>query len=154
MIEQKLQLISSLKIAWIAVFSYLYGLGGISNKWLRRFIGSAWLMLGIFGFSHWQQSWHIWYLLFLPLSIGALSNGYGATETFRKIIRRSIYGLFIGLCGLPLVIFSHLWILFTFSVCLAVISSITLCVFNPTKDARSEETLIATLGFLLILFLI
>lgn len=154
MSEYNVQLISSLKIVWVAVFSYLYGLGGISNKWLRRFIGSAWMMLGIYGFSSWVSTWNVWYLLFLPLSIGALSNGYGATKTFRKVVRRTIYGLFIGLCGLPLVIFSHLWILFAFSVCLAVISSITLGVFNPTKDARSEESLIATLGFLLILFLI
>lgn len=154
MTEQTLQIIASLKIVWIAVFSYLYGRGGISNKWQRRFLGASWMMLGIFVFSKWCSTWNIWYLLFLPLSIGALSNGYGAEETVRKIIRRGVYGLFIGLCGLPLVVFSHLWVLFGFSVCLSVLSSITLGVWNPTKEARSEETLIATLGFLLILFLI
>ena len=152
--EQTLQLISSLKIVWIAIFSYLYGLGGISNKWLRRFIGSAWLMLGIYVFSSWCSTWNIWYLLFLPLSIGALSNGYGAETFSRKVFKRGLYGLFIGLCALPIVVISHFWVLFAFSCCLAIVSSILFGVYNPTKNAREEETLIATLGFILTLFLL
>ncbi len=78
--EHTLQLIASLKIVWLAVFCYLYGEGGISNKWIRRFVGAAWMMIGIFGFSMWVKTWHNWYLISLPLMIGGLSN-----EKFTRI---------------------------------------------------------------------
>ena len=155
MSEHGVQLIASLKIAWIAVFSYLYGEGGISGKWKRRLVGAVWMMLGIWVFSIWQKTWHNWYLLSLPIIIGGLFNGYGGvTKTWDKVRRRSIYGVLLGLTGLPLVAFSGLWVLFGFSVCLAVVSSVLLGAWNPTKSARDEETLIASLTFIFTLFLI
>lgn len=152
--EHLLQLIASLKIVWLAVFSYLYGEGGIDGKWKRRFIGSAWMMLGVFAFSMWQGLWHNWYLLFLPIAMGGLSNGYGADSVMGKVSRRALYGLILSLAGLPLVVFSHLWFLFGFSIGLAVLSSVLLGTWNPCKSARDEESLIATLCFLLMLYLI
>lgn len=152
--ENTLALIAFLKLVWVSCFSYLYSLGGIEGKWKRRFLGSAWMILGIFGFSQWQGCWNNWYLLCFPLMTIGLSMGYGANDTFTKIRKRAIYGLILGCSSIPIVVFSHMWVLFGFSVFLSVISCVVLGVFNPTKDARSEETLIATLCLLLTLFLI
>lgn len=153
--EYNLQLIASLKIMWVAIFSYLYGLGGINNKWIRRYVGSAWMMLGIFGFSTWCSTWNVWYLLFFPLCIGGLSNGYGGVDkVIDKIRRRAIYGLFLSCSAIPLVAFSHAYILFAFGCFITVLSSILLGVWNPTRNARNEETLIASLCFIITLFLI
>lgn len=153
--EQILQVMASLKIVWIACFSYLYGRGGIKNKWIRRFIGASWMMLGIFVFSKWCFTWNIWYLLFLPIAIGGLCNGYGGVDKlWDKVRRRAIYGAVLSCSSIPLVAFSHLWLLFAFSVVLSVLSCVLLGAFNPMRNARDEETLIATLVFLITLFLI
>jgi len=126
----------------------------MNGKWKRRFIGPSWMMLGIFLFSMWQGAWHNWFLLCLPIMISGLCNGYGAEKTWDKIRRRALYGLVLSVSGIPIVIFSHLWVLFGFSVFISVVSCVVLGVWNPCKNAREEETLIATLSFLLILFLI
>lgn len=153
--EYNSQIIASLKILWLSGFSIFYGLGGISNKWLRRYVAPAWMMLGIFIFSSWGFTWNYWYLLCYPLMVIALSIGYGGTDDVAvKIRKRAIYGLVLSFTAIPLVVFSHLWVLFGFHVCLSVLSSVLLGVFNPTKNARSEETLISTLCLLMMLFLI
>lgn len=154
MSEQELQIIASLKIVWIAAFSYLYGRGGMQNKYLRRFIGAACMMLGIFVFSKWQGLWNYWYLAFLPIAIGGLHNGYGADKTWDKIRRRTFQGFCFGLAGLPLACFSHLWTLFGFSVALSVLSCVVVGAFDAPRNARDNETIIATLCFLLTLYLI
>lgn len=155
MSENTLALIAFLKLIWLSIFSYLYSLGGINNKWIRRFVGSAWMMLGIFGFSTWCSTWNLWYLLFFPLCIWGLSNGYGGVDdVISKIRRRAIYGVVLCCASIPLVSFSHAYVLFAFGCFITVLSSITLGVWNPTRSARNEETLIASLSFIITLFLI
>ena len=154
MSEYTLQLIAFLKLIWMAVFALWYGLGGINNKWVRRFIAPCWMMLGIFGFSQWQGTWNLWYLLFLPIAIGGLHNGYGASKLIDKIRRRAVYGLILSFSAIPIVALSHLWTLFGVHVGLAVLSSTLFGTFNPFRSARDEETVIATGCFLLTLFLI
>lgn len=154
MSEHLLQAIASLKIVWLAAFAYLYGEGGIQNKWIRRFVGAAWMMLGIFAFSMWQGCWHNWYLLFLPIAIGGLTNGYRADKFMEKVRRRAVYGLLLSFAAIPLVAFSHLWILFGLHVVTAVLWSVVIGAFDAPKNARDNETLIAAGCFLFVLFLI
>lgn len=154
MSEHTLSFIAFMKLIWLSIFSYLYSEGGISNKWIRRFIGSGWMMLGIFAFSQWQGVWNYWYLLCFPLMTIALSIGYGANDTFTKIRKRAVYGIILSCTAIPIVVFSHMWVLFGYSVFIAVVSSVLLGGFNPTRSARAEETLVATLCVLLMLFLL
>lgn len=154
MTEYTLQIIASLKIVWIAVFSYLYGLGGISNKWIRRFVAPAWMMLGIFGFSQWQGVWSNWYLLFYPIAVIGLHRGYGSDKTMVKVYKRAIYGLILSCASIPIVAHSGYWILFSWSSVVAVLSSVVIGAFDAPRNARDNETLIAVLSIMFVLFLI
>jgi hypothetical protein len=155
MSEHTLQVIASLKIVWVALGSLLYGLGGISNKWIRRFILPLWMGLGLWVFGMWQSSFTLWCLGYPLLLCASLHMGYGGTDdVWFKIRKRSIYGLCIAISALPIVLISHLWLLFGFHCALCVSSSVFLGVSNPTTSARDEESLIAALSTVLVLFLI
>lgn len=154
MSEYTLQFIAFGKILWVAVFSLLYGLGGVSNKWIRRYIGPAWMTLGVFVFSKITNSFHFWYLAYGILLMGALHLGYGGDDVGTKIRKRSIYGLALGISAAPLLIGNANYILFGCHLGLCCFVSIVFGVFNPTRNAREEEGLIAFLSTLLVLFLI
>ena len=155
MSEYTLQIIASLKIVWVAVGSLFYGLGGISNKWIRRFILPLWMGIGIWVFGHWQGSFQYWHLCYSGLLCASLHIGYGGTDNvWIKIRKRSIYGLCLGVSALPLCFGSGMWLLFSAHVGLCIATSVFLGVANPTGNARSEESLIAVLSTVLILFLI
>lgn len=156
MSESTLALIAFLKLIWIGCFSYLYSLGGTEGygKWLRRFVGSVWMGIGVYGFSSWSQDFHFWYLLYPILLCMSLHLGYGADELPRKIMRRFLCGLAVGVSSLPLVFPGHLFGLFGYGVFLSTINSIVLGAFNICKNARDEETLVACIGSIIPLFLI
>jgi len=154
MTETTLQFIVASKILWLAVFVLLYGLGGISGKWKRRFLGSAWMMAGIALYSIIDHSWSFWYMFYFPMLVGALSLGYGADRLSDKLRKRTVYGLAIGFSPLAIVIVNHTYILWVLHIWICVLSSVILGVFNPTKSARHEESLIAAASGLVPLFII
>ncbi len=126
----------------------------MKNKWLRRFVGAFWIGLGVYGFSQWAQSFHVWYLLYPFLLCASLHIGYGGSDVKTKIRKRFIYGIALGIAALPLCFGNGLWYLFGLHCLLCITASCFLGVVNPTKNARSEETLIATLSTVIPLFLI
>jgi len=140
--EWDLQLISSLKIVAIAIYSYLYGIGGIQNKANRRVFGSLFLMLAVVGFSLWQDVFSYFYLAYAVFLWGSTSIGYGADELKDKLIKRSRYGLLCGLSAIPMAIIGGNWHLFGLYIFTCVLISTVLGAFNITSSARSEETLI------------
>lgn len=152
--EPNLQILASLKILWLAAFSFLYGWGGISGKWKRRYIGSAWMMLGIFAVAQTVNNWSYWYLLYWPLLVGALSLGYGAETTKGKLVQRAKVGLALGLTPLPLAIINQAWLLLGLHTFLCLAVCIVLGVWNPMRNARDEETAIGTTAGFLPLFMI
>lgn len=152
--EYTLQAIASLKICWVGGLSLLYGMGGISNKWIRRYLGPLWMGLGIWIFASWQGTFNYLQLLYPLLLCASLHLGYGGTdEIWTKVRKRAIYGLALAISALPLVLIGGNWLLFAVHCVLCVASSVILGVFNPVH-ARSEETLIAVLSTVLVLFLI
>lgn len=156
MTETTLNLIAFLKLLTVSVFALFYSLGGTAGsggKWIRRFIGPAWMMAGIFVFSKWQSSWSYWYLFYWLALTGSLHLGYGADETGEKIKRRAMYGIVLGISALPLAIVTHAWLLFGFHLALCVGSSVILGVWNPLQ-ARAEESVIGFLSTILVLFMI
>lgn len=152
--ENILQLIAILKLIWVVCFVALYAFGGIKGKWKRRFVGSAWMGLGVFAFSSWVSSFYLYYLLYPIFLCLALHNGYGGEDVRTKIIKRIRFGAFFGFSALPLLFPNFIWGLYIFNFFLCVMASIFLGVFNIAKNARDEETIIATLSTVLVLFLI
>lgn len=157
MSESTLAFIAFLKLIFVACGAYLYSLGGTQGfgKWIRRFILPVWMGVGIWIFGQWQGSFQYWHVCYSGLLCGALHLGYGGTDdVFVKLRKRAIYGAALGVSAIPLCISSHLWWLFAIHVGCCVMGSVLLGVYNPSRNARSEETLIAVLSTLFVLFLI
>lgn len=154
MSEYTLQVIASLKICWVAFGSMLYGTGGISNKWIRRFLLPLWMGLGIWVFGIWTESFSLIQLLYVLLFSASLHLGYGGTNNvWIKIRKRAIYGLAIGVSAIPICVVSSMWWLFAIHLGCCVMGSVLLGVYNPSRNARSEETIISVYSTLLVLFL-
>ena len=92
--------------------------------------------------------------MYLPLLIGALSIGYGASVTATKVRKRLLYGLALGFSACPLAILSQMWALWGLHIAVCILFSVVLGVWNIAGNARNEETLIGTVGVLLTLYLI
>ena len=142
MTENTLQLIAGLKLLLVAGFAMLYGMGGISGKWKRRFIAPVLLGIGTWGLTTWTQSYSLWYLLSVPLLFGALSLGYGASVTSEKIKKRSIAGLAAAFAMMPYFLVTGAWTLWALHIGVCIGVSVVAGVWNQTSSARTEETLI------------
>ena len=142
MSENVLQIISSLKLLTVALFATLYGFGGISGKWKRRFIAPIIFVGGLVGFSLWTGTFSYWYLTPLPLLISALSMGYGGNTLKEKLIKRSRYGLACAIASLPIFVVNQAWTLLLLHILVCVSTSVIAGVWNQTSSARTEETLI------------
>lgn len=156
MSETNLQYLATGKILWCGFYCLAYGLGGTEGwgKWIRRYIGPVWILLGIWIFANLQGTFNAWQLLYPALLCASLHLGYGGDNVKRKIIRRSIYGLAIAIASLPLAVISGMWLLYCIHAVVCVSMSVLLGVFNPTDSARSEETIISTMSSILPLFMI
>ena len=154
MSELNLQLLAFFKVIAVAIFSLLYGLGGMYKKAIRRIGGAIWLMIAIGIIGYFQKTISLWYFLYPLLLMGALTIGYGADEFEEKIKKRALYGLALGVSALPVAIVTGKWLLFGFHTGLCLASSILLGVFNPLRSARGEETLIGTLSVITPIFMV
>jgi len=154
MTEVTLQWIQLVKLLIIAAFATLYGFGGVSGKWKRRFIAPAIYIAGICGISLWTGSWTAWYLLCAPLLFGALSLGYGASTTAEKIKKRTIAGLAAACATAPIFAVNAAWTLLGLHILICVATSVIAGTWNQTSSARAEETLIAASYALVPIFII
>lgn len=152
--EYTLQLISFCKLLWVACFCYLYGLGGIRYKALRRYVGAGWIAMAIFIFQYWQGNQNLWAYTYPVLLCAALHKGYGGDTLAKKVWKRALYGLLIGLSSLPLAIISGLWVLYATSVGFVVVGSVVFGAFNPFKNARDEESNVASVAVTLPMFMV
>jgi len=142
MTEVTLQWIAILKLLLVAGFAGLYGFGGMRGKWKRRIIAPILFGIGIAGFTTWTQSFSLWLLLPVPLFFGALSIGYGGDDLGTKIIKRSRAGLACGVASLPIFWVHEAWALLLTHITVCVVVSTAAGVWNQTKSASAEETLI------------
>ena len=143
MSENTLEWVQFLKLILLAIYSVLYGFGGISGKWKRRYIAPFVLTTGIVGLSLWTQTFSYWFLLYFLLLSAALHMGYGASEFWIKIRKRFLCGLALGCAAFPIAMGTGSWPLFGFHVALCIAVSISFGVFNITSSAREEETFLA-----------
>jgi len=123
----------------------LYQLGGISNKWIRRYVASFVLALSANLMAIFLVCWTWQYILMWPCLIAGFSLGYGGDETWYKILRRTVYALgvltacFAGLWATGFT--SSGWVIIGLSV-LTGLTSVVLGVINPFNSARLEEFLV------------
>jgi len=156
MSEVTLQILALAKLLSVVIFAGLYALGGMKgvSKGARRFGGAVWIGLAISIISSWQKTFSAVYLLYPLLLLGALHLGYGAEEVPKKLRRRALYGLALGVASLPIALKTGNWIMFAFNLVLCVGASVILGVFNPLRSARDEETLIGALSVVLPMFMV
>jgi hypothetical protein len=140
--ENTLQWIQGIKILTIGVFAMLYGFGGVSGKWKRRFIAPSLYVAGLCGVSLWTNTFNAWYLLSAPLFFGGLSLGYGASQTSEKIKKRAIAGSACACATLPVFLVNQVYDLLAVHILVCVLVSVVAGTWNKTSSARAEETLI------------
>lgn len=141
-----------------AVFAcLLYGLGGRSGKWKRRFIGSFVLACAVNIISALRGLWSPWLLLAYPALTGGFSMGYGGDDFGAKLIRRGIYALTVCSSGLIfcLVFGGNAWWILIPHVGIGL-WSIFLGVKNPIYAAAEEVfiCMILNIGLLMYPFLV
>jgi len=142
MTESTLQLIAFLKLIVVAVCGLLYGLGGMSGKWKRRYVGPVLYGLAIWGFTTWTNTFNALSLLSPLLLCGALHLGYGGNSTSEKIMKRAVAGSAAGFAAVPLFIAYGAGTLALLHIVVCAAVSIVAGVWNQTSSARTEETLI------------
>jgi len=152
--ENTLQWIQGIKLLILGIFAMLYGFGGVSGKWKRRFIAPIVYIAGISGVSLWTGSFSFWYLLCAPLYFMALSIGYGASTTAEKIKKRAIAGAAAGCAAIPIFIVNGAYTLLPLHILICMAVSIVAGTWNQTSSARAEETLIGAAYGLIPLFII
>lgn len=130
----------------IVLFAFLYQAGGSAAfggmKWIRRFlapsvlVGSMWLFT-----KDWRR------IIPLPFMFASLSMGYGSTDLWQKVLKRSLYGLTNGLSfnmgNIWVAIadnIKRLWWIIGLHMAGCIIGAVVLGVFNPYMFARTEET--------------
>jgi len=152
--ENTLQWIQLVKLLILAGFATLYGFGGVSGKYKRRFIGPILLVAGISVVSLWTNTFNAWYLLCAPLLFGSLSLGYGASTTAEKIKKRAIAGAACGCATAPVFIVNGAYTLLPLHILVCTAVSVVAGTWNQTSSARAEETLIGATYALIPLFII
>lgn len=158
MSEPLLQIIAGLKLLWISVFAMLYGFGGISGKWKRRFLGPLWMTAGLYIFD--ISGWHWEYLFFTLIMTIGLTVGYGKKSSLLNFFRgnefftRLFIGLLLGFAPIFIAIYNSSFVLWYIHIALCSGFASVFGTFNLAKSAREEETLIAVGVSLLPLFML
>lgn len=152
--ENTLQWIQISKFIPLALGAGLYGFGGISNKWLRRYLTSFIWVVSFIIYSILAAKFSWWILLCFPLYVIGFSMGYGSSTFWIKILKRAYCGVFISCASLPLALAVGSLNMWFFHLVIMTGGMIYLGVFNPTPSARNEETAIGTLSGFIPLFMI
>lgn len=128
-------------------FLICYWIGGRRHKWIRRWVGSLFLIGAVLVVALLKQQAEWALLLLYPASVLALSLGYGGNSLMQKVIRRLRYGVALGSLSLLLAIITgHGFLVALFQIMLAGFASVYFGALNPLPSAVSEEIEIAALS--------
>jgi hypothetical protein len=136
-----------IKVALVVLCATLYCLGGADfgpGKWVRRFGMPLVLSGSIFWFS---RDWRA--IITLPMTILGTSLGYGADETFLKIVKRLYCGVALGVGSSMADLLNKRFLIAVFQAITVTATMIVLGVWNVLPNARIEEFCI---GFVICLF--
>ena len=151
--EWVLQYLAFSKLIAVAIFGLLYGIGGMFKKWVRRYCGPFFYGLCLWFFSNLQGRFNWWYLLTPLLLSGALHKGYSNRDN-QGWKKRLLCSLLLCISGLPITIVTGNWIMFGIHTVLCFLGMGILGIYNPTRSARDEETLIGALAVLMPIFMV
>jgi len=132
-----------IKAGIVLLFATLYSLGGAEfgpGKWLRRYVATSLLAGGLFWYS---KDWRS--IVGLPLLILGTSLGYGADNTFLKVIKRTYCGVILALGATSGDWLNKRFIIAGLFISFIVAGMVVLGVWNGLPDARTEEFVIGLL---------
>ena len=158
MSEVTIQWIQLVKLLLLAGCATLYGFGGVSGKWKRRYIAPCLATAGIAGISLWSGTFTWLLLLFCPLLTGCYSMGYGENSKLMKLLKnkmivRAVVGILLGIAAAPIAIVNSAYLLWALHIGICVAVSTISGAFNPMKSARAEETMIGASSLLTVMFM-
>jgi hypothetical protein len=156
--EINLQWIQLAKLLLLAVCATLYGFGGVSGKWKRRYVAPCLATAGIAGICLWMGTFKWLSILYVLPLVGAYSIGYGTNSKLMKLLNnkvlvRLIVGLALGIAAFPIAIAYSAYLLWALHITICVLVSTVSGAFNPMKSARAEETMIGASSLLTVLFM-
>lgn len=138
----------------LVLSSFLYSWGGRAGKWKRRFIASFVLAATVNVACVLRGIWSPWMIAVWPLLSLAYSLGYGAEDTWYKIVRRSIYASAVLMSGLLMAVLiggNAWWVFIPHGVCGGL--SVYLGAVKNILPAATEEFIISmTLNIFLICY--
>lgn len=136
-----------IRLSLVLLAGVLYAIGGLDingqgHKWIRRYLASFVLVLGICVLSLISGNFSFYYLICYPLLSAAYSIGYGGAETkWGAILKRAICAIAITCAFLPIVITQNsfpVYLLFGLQLIISLATSIILGVFNPLLSAAKQ----------------
>lgn len=138
--EHKEQIIQIVKMIIVVICASLYAIGGteeMGGKWLRRYLAPAICGGAAFAIT---LDWLV--LVKMPILILASTLGYGADQTWLKIVKRAYCGMAFGI-GVSLYEWiKRQWLLAGILTFIVMSVFIVFGVFNPFGSSRIEETTI------------
>lgn len=152
--EWTLQILAFSKLIVASCCAFLYGIGGMTDKAIRRYLVPILLAIFIWIFSSIETTRNYLYFIYPLLLCGAFHLGYGGNDTLTKIKKRFIYGLACGISAITIPIFINLWLLYWVHLALCILLTIIFGVWNPFKSARDEETCLGFFYVVIPLFMI
>jgi len=139
--EKKQQIEVIARMLLVVVCASLYAWGGMEHRLLlRRILAPAVAAVTCFYFS---RDWR--HFILFPLLWISSSIGYGASEMWAKIIKRSYVGLAFGVSTSLKNIIDKRLILSIFQPVLLITTFVCFGVWNPFGSARVEESILGLL---------
>jgi len=137
----------------LVLSSFFYSWGGRAGKWKRRFLASFVLAATVNVACVLRDIWSPWMIAVWPLLSLAYSLGYGAEDTWYKIVRRSIYASAVLMSGLLMAVLiggNAWWVFIPHVVCGGL--TVYLGIKNPLPAAVEEFMISMSLGLFLIAY--
>lgn len=154
MSEYQIGHLATFGLLGVTLASWLYMLGGRSDKIIRRLGGAFVLAATANALSKLMGYWSPWQLLILPALFGGFSLGYDGESLRMKVVKRFFYATAICSSGLILclTIGGKAWLVLPVHMGVGV-WSVWLGVKNPLKAAAEEVFVCALLNIGLMMYL-
>ena len=142
-------------LAGATTASMMYGLGGRSDKWKRRWVAGFILAATVNGLCLWTSKWNPWMLVTFPVIVAGLHLGYSDKNKggWVKFGRRLIYALGNVTAGLLMAVIlgGHAWSILVIHVGVAV-WSVWLGYRNNLWAAAEEVFICMLLNIMLVAY--
>lgn len=146
----------ALKLILVALYAWLYSVGGRAGgpgKWVRRWLGSAVIIGGLYGFSIIAGTLSTSRAIAIPFFFLTAFLGYGGDTFLEKFLRRSLFGLVFAGYAITLGVLYGNLLCGLAQAFLCLFASLFFGLVNPIK-AADEEAAIGLLSVCLLPFIV